>query len=162
MGLAEVSSTLWRERELLELLLFKLEEEQLLLASGRSRWLARATREVEVVLEEIRRCELLRAVQVDEVAAELGLGAGPSLRALADAAGEPWGSLLHEHRKAFLAATTEIQTMAEANRDLLASGQRAARDALLSMTDTDRSETYTPRGTPVAAGAGARLVDEAI
>ena len=62
MGLAEVSSTLWRQRELLELLLFKLEEEQVLLTSGRTRWLARATREVEVVLEEIRRAELLRAL----------------------------------------------------------------------------------------------------
>ncbi len=92
MGLAEVSSTLWRERELLELLLFKLEEEQLLLASGRSRWLSRATREVEVLLEEIRRTELLRAVQVDEAALELGLGPGPSLRELADAAQEPWHS----------------------------------------------------------------------
>ena len=76
MGLAEVSSTLWRQRELLELLLFKLEEEQVLLTSGRTRWLARATREVEVVLEEIRRAELLRAVQVDEVAVELGLEPG--------------------------------------------------------------------------------------
>ena len=50
MSLTEVSSILWRERELLELLLFKLEEEQLLLAAGRSRWLGHATREVEMVL----------------------------------------------------------------------------------------------------------------
>ena len=45
MGLQEVSTTLWQERNLLELLLFKLEEEQLLLAAGRTRWLARATRD---------------------------------------------------------------------------------------------------------------------
>ena len=54
MGLAEVSTVLWTERELLELLLFKLEEEQLVLASGRTRWLAHATREVEMVIEQIR------------------------------------------------------------------------------------------------------------
>src|SRR5213080_171662 len=35
MGLAELSSILWRERDMLELLLFKLEEEQLVLAAGR-------------------------------------------------------------------------------------------------------------------------------
>src|SRR4051794_6621516 len=40
VNLTDLSSVLWRARELLELLLFKLEEEQLLLASNRSRWLA--------------------------------------------------------------------------------------------------------------------------
>src|SRR4051794_3152225 len=74
MGLAEVSTILWRERELLELLLFKLEEEQLVLAGGRTRWLARATREVEVVLAEIRRTELARATEVDAVSIALGIG----------------------------------------------------------------------------------------
>ncbi len=160
MSLAGVSSTLWRERELLELLLFKLEEEQLVLASGRTRWLARATKEVEVVLEEVRRTELMRAVQVDAAAAELGLPAGPSLRELAEACQEPWRSLLLEHRQAFMTATVEIQQMAEVNRDLLTSGFRAAREALLSITDS--AETYTHTGTPVAVGRYARLVDEAI
>ena len=60
MGLREVSAILWRERHLLELLLFKLDEEQLVLAAGRTRWLPRATREVEMVLEEIRQTELER------------------------------------------------------------------------------------------------------
>lgn len=160
MGLAEVSSTLWRQRELLELLLFKLEEEQVLLASGRSRWLARATREVEVVLEEIRRAELLRAVQVDEVSTELGLGPGPSLRALADASPEPWRSLLHEHRQAFLTATTDIQAMADANRHLLASGHRAARETLMVLTQT--ADTYSPAGTAASPSSSARLIDEAM
>ncbi len=160
MGLAEVTSTLWRERELLELLLFKLEEEQLLLASHRTRWLARATREVETVLEELRRAELLRSVQVDEAALELGLGPSPSLNALADAAPDPWSMILREHRQAFLTATAEITAMAEANRELLTSGARAARDALLSITEG--TQTYTPRGSTVTSGRLSRLVDEAI
>ncbi len=160
MGFAEVSSTLWRQRELLELLLFKLEEEQVLLTSGRTRWLARATREVEVVLEEIRRAELLRAGQVDEVAAELGLEAGASLRILAEAASEPWTTLLMEHRQAFMTATVEIQAMAEANRDLLTAGHRAARDTLMTLTQS--AETYTPAGTATGPGSSARLIDEAM
>ena len=41
MALAELSNVLWRERELLEMLLFKLESEQLVLAAGRTHWLAR-------------------------------------------------------------------------------------------------------------------------
>lgn len=54
MGLAQVSNLLHRERQLLESLLFKLEEEQLLLAGRKSRWLAMASREVEAVLEAVR------------------------------------------------------------------------------------------------------------
>ena len=111
MGLAEVSTVLWTERELLELLLFKLEEEQLVLASARTRWLAHATREVEMVIEQIRSAELSRAVAVDELAAELGLQPGPSLTALADAAPSPWDEMLRDHRKAFLALTDEISQM---------------------------------------------------
>ena len=54
MGVNELSAVLWRERELLELLTFKLEEEQLLLTAGKSRWIEHATREVEQVLERLR------------------------------------------------------------------------------------------------------------
>ncbi|RZS91398.1 FlgN protein [Motilibacter rhizosphaerae] len=160
MSLAGVSSTLWRERELLELLLFKLEEEQLVLASGRSRWLARSTKEVEMVLEEVRKAELLRAVQVDAAAAELGLPSGPSLRELAEAAPEPWRGLLLEHRQAFLTATAGIQAMADMNRELLTAGFRATREALLGFGDG--TETYTAAGAPVSVGRYTRLVDEAI
>lgn len=160
MSLAGVSSTLWRERELLELLLFKLEEEQLVLASGRSRWLARSTKEVEMVLEEVRRAELLRAVQVDAAASELGLPPGPSLRELAEVADEPWKGLLLDHRQAFLTATAEITAMAESNRELLATGFRATREALLSLNDSN--ETYTASGAPVTTGRYSRLFNEAI
>ena len=37
MAIHELSALLWRERELLDVLTFKLEEEQLLLTSGKSR-----------------------------------------------------------------------------------------------------------------------------
>ena len=69
MALSDVSNILWRERQLLELLVFKLEEEQLVLAAGRTRWLAHATREVENVLGEIRRVELERAIAVADAGA---------------------------------------------------------------------------------------------
>ena len=160
MGLAEVSSVLWRERELLEMLLFKLEEEQLVLAAGRAKWLARATREVDVVLQEIRRAELARAVEVDAVAGSLGLPSGPSLSALADAVDEPWAGLLREHRQAFLTTTAEIQALAQANRELLTSGQRAAREALLSLTEG--TPTYTPGGDTVTVGRRHHLLDSAL
>ena len=160
MTLTEVSNILWRERQLLELLLFKLEEEQLLLAAGRSRWLAHATREVETVLAEIKRVELSRAAQVEGLAIEMGLEPTASLRELAEVAPPPWDSVMQDHREAFLAATQEISSLAADNRDLLSRGYHAARSVLSSMDD-NRVETYTPAGLSTNR-ATTRLIDEAI
>jgi hypothetical protein len=160
MGLADLSSILWREREMLELLLFKLEEEQLVLAAGRTRWLAHATREVEMVLEQIRHTEVLRAAEVEVVGAELGLGSNPSLTQLAEAVDAPWSDLFRDHRKTFLALTAEISTLAEANRDLLSAGQRAVREAMLAVTGS--FETYSRRGETVASAPRSQLIDEAM
>jgi hypothetical protein len=160
MGLADLASILWREREMLELLLFKLEEEQLVLAGGRTRWLAHATREVEMVLDQIRKTELARAVEVDAIGFELGLGPNPSLTALADAAPAPWGDLLNEHRRAFLTLTAEVSALAEANRDLLTTGSRAVRETMLAVAGS--VETYGRRGETVAAASRNRLIDEAM
>ncbi|MCW2585856.1 MAG: hypothetical protein JWN55_1372 [Frankiales bacterium] len=149
--LAEVSSVLWHVRDLLDLLVFKLEEEQLLLAAGRSRWLARATHEVEVVLEEIRHAELRRAVEVDSAAQVLGLPAAPSLRELADQAPEPWGDILRDHRAAFLASTHEVSAVAESNRELLEASYRAVKQTLSGFGRQDASATtYTPSGSAPA------------
>jgi hypothetical protein len=165
MGLREVSAILWRERHLLELLLFKLDEEQLVLAAGRSRWLARATREVEMVLEEIRQTELERAVEVSRVAADLGLPAGASLRQLAEASPAPWNGMLMEHRQAFLTLTEEITTLVQSNRELLVRGQKAVRDVLASIGD-GRVEVGAGTGyghRPAGPEAGRPfLIDEAL
>ncbi|MGB4733950.1 MAG: hypothetical protein WBH19_06250, partial [Candidatus Nanopelagicales bacterium] len=46
MDMSGLSSLLWRERDILDNLLFKLDVQQLLLMSGRSGWLVRASREI--------------------------------------------------------------------------------------------------------------------
>jgi hypothetical protein len=145
---------------LLELLLFKLDEEQLVLAAGRTRWLPRATREVEMILEEIRQTELERAVDVSRVAIELGLPAAASLRQLAEAAPAPWQGMLLEHRQAFLSLTDEITALVQTNRELLVRGQKAVRDVLASIGD-GKIEVGAGYG---AAGAHGRpfLIDEAL
>jgi hypothetical protein len=142
MGLQEVSTTLWQERNLLELLLFKLEEEQLLLAAGRTRWLARATREVEVVLERIREAEIMRSIEVDHVAPSLLLAPGPSLQQLAAHAPPPWDTMFADHRQAFLELTDEITSLAHANRELVARGQRATQDFLANFVDPTPTTGY--------------------
>lgn len=130
MSLSDISNALLREQSLLEMLLFKLEEEHLILAAGRTRWLAPATREVEAVLAEIRRCELVRATLVAGMAPSLGLGANPSLRELAEAAPEPWDFVLDQHRRSFLEIADDISSQANANKQLLHRGATATRDLL--------------------------------
>lgn len=155
----KLSQILWRERELLETLLFKLEQEQLVLASGRNRWLMRATREVEQVLETLRQTEILRSVAADEVAAGLGLDHNPSLRALAEASDEPWRTILLEHHEAFQTATREITALAETNRELITAGYRSARETLLTFGDGAQSYNATGDAVTVGGTNQQRLVD---
>lgn len=126
MGLAEVSDALWRERELLGLLRRRLEAERRLLPSGRRRWLDRAAVEVESVLGELRRTELLLAVEAGAVARCLGLPSATSLAALAAAIDEPWRTVLVQHRGALLDLTAEASGLAAANRELVSARRRRA------------------------------------
>jgi hypothetical protein len=156
----DLSLILWRERELLETLLYKLEMEKLVLASGSSRWLATSAREVEGILASIRETELLRAVVADEAAASIGMAANPSLRALAEAVDEPWRSILLDHRAAFVQYSREIMEIAASNRELLTTGQQAARDTFLGLTET--ADSYSHTGTAVVEDQRHRLLDQSI
>jgi hypothetical protein len=130
MALSEISNILWRERRLLELFVFKLEEEHFVLASERSRWLLHATREVETVLEEIQRVELELAIAVAGSTDELGMSDAPSLRELAAVAPPPWDGIFAEHRHALLRLAHEIDAVTASNRDMLQRGLLAAREVI--------------------------------
>ncbi len=147
MGLNELSTVLWRERELLESLLFKLEEEELVLASGRSRWVGRATREVEGVLDQIRGIELGRAIEADDAARQVGIAEGASLQELAAAAPSPWNDLLRSHHVALTDISSQIEAIAHSNRQVLADSVRTTQESLLRMIDagamySDRSHNH--------------------
>ncbi|MDQ2650260.1 MAG: flagellar export chaperone FlgN [Actinomycetota bacterium] len=161
MGLSDASSILWRQRQLLELLLYKLEVEQSLLRGGRARWLARATNEVGIVLDELRATELSRAIAMDEVAELLGLIPGSTLREIADAAPAPWASIFAEHRVAFLALTDEIGVMADVNRDLASDGHRAITEALVSV-QFERPDAFAGMRGSGGGRPGPVLVDEVL
>jgi hypothetical protein len=161
MALSDVSNILWRERQLLELLVFKLEEEQLVLAAGRSRWLAYATREVENVLGEIKRIELERAVLVADAGRELGLSGSPTLRELGGLTPNPWDGIFGEHRRALLNLAQEIDSITKSNRELLQRGHQAAREAIAAMGEID-IDAYDAHGTLPDRSLALRIVDEAI
>jgi hypothetical protein len=116
---------------------------------------------VEYVLAEVKQAELLRAVLIDAVASQLGLQPGCTLRELAEAAPNPWDTILEQHRIAFLTTSEELRAVARINRDLLAQGARAVQDALAWLCESgERSgpETYTPVGAATTT-SGARFVD---
>jgi hypothetical protein len=157
---SDVSNILWRERQLLELLQFKLEVEQSLLASGKTRWLSHATREIELLIDEVKQVELVRSIEVGALCSAMGVHEAPTLKALCAVLPDPWRGIFEEHRQAFLRATQEIVGLAESNRELLARGYQAAREALAAM-GAERVETYGPGGLSVhSAGREARLLDE--
>lgn len=137
VGLTELSNLLWRERRLLDLLQFKLEEECLLLECERDRWLAHAGREVELVVDEISRVEMARAMEVATVGSELGLGPQPTLADVAVAAPPPWGALFADHREALRLAGREVLETAEHSRALLEQGREETVRALRALADEE-------------------------
>ncbi len=160
MSLDELSTVLWRERELLETLLYRLETEELVLSGGRSRWVGRASREVEAVVEQLKATDLARAVEADEAARQLGIPEGSSLLELAQAASSPWDEMLRGHHTALSDITSQISTLSRVNRDLLAASLKATQEALLGISDS--MQTYTDKGSTSRKADAAYLLDEAL
>lgn len=130
VALSELAAVLWQERELLEDQLFAVLQQQHVLAEGQTRWLARADAAVASATRAVQTHEVFRAMEVETVVSLLDLPATASLREIAEAAGEPWLTVLGEHRDALRGLVAEVDEAAERNAALLAAGERSIRDAL--------------------------------
>lgn len=151
---------LWRERELLEALLYRLELEELVMSTGRTRWLANTARDVDDAAAALRDVEVMRAVAADEAAEAAGLAPNSSLGELIASAAEPWRSILTEHRDTFLALTDEIARVAQTNRSLIVAGLRATQDTLLGIDQG--SATYTAAGSVARGDARSAVLDRSL
>lgn len=158
VGYSAVSTLLWREREALQLLLFKLIEEQLVLRAGQTLLLVEANQEIEHAVEQLQCAEVMRAAEVDAIAQQLGTAELPSLAEFAETAPEPWATIFSEHRDALKQLVAEVEQTTEINRALLVAGASSVRETLSSLTEA--VGTYDARG--VAAGGTRRpfLMDE--
>jgi hypothetical protein len=114
--LRDVSNILWRERNLLELLAFKLDSERLLARAGRTRWLAHADHEVEMVLGELKAVELERGIQVQVLGELLGLESDATLLLLVERAPDEWAGILADHRRALLELARDVDRSARRSR----------------------------------------------
>jgi flagellar biosynthesis/type III secretory pathway chaperone len=157
-----LSTLLWREQELLDLLLFKAEEKQYLILTGKSRWLARIAHEIEVVLDQLRTLELERAAATEQIAGRLGLDANPSLRQLADAAPSPWDDLYAKHHEALLVLVSELRGLSDANKELIESGLAVISDALSHSNPAATAGTYSQSGRATANAYRSVTLDGAL
>jgi hypothetical protein len=145
MAIHELSALLWRERELLDLLTFKLEEEQLLLTAGKSRWLPHGTREVEQVLGHLSKAGLARAVEVAAVAEQWGLPAESSLGELASSAPEEaWADVLSSHLNAMQQQTAIIKELRDSNEQFLRAAVRSTQETMADLKPA--AGTYDSHG----------------
>jgi len=157
MGANELSNHLWRERELLELLLYKLEVQRLLLANGQTRWIKQASGEVEQVLGHIRAMGLARAVEIATVAEEWGAPEDATLLDLIEKAPtEVWRDILTEHRGVLTTIMTEVAHSKNVNEAHLQAVSRAV-EATLHELGAGSGE-YTTHGSR-ARYDSARIVD---
>lgn len=165
MSIPDLAAVLWRQRELLERLVYRLECEQLLMAAGRTRFLGLATAEVEALLDELSVVELQRAAVADRVARDAGLDTGSTLEEIAGSLQPPWTEVLIEHRHALLGLTAELSALAETNRHLMAAGLKAVEQAMagLGLRQGTTSLGYDAQGrSDVIAGHARTVVDRAL
>jgi len=118
-GLSELSQVLWNERATLELVLFRLDAQRLLLLDDQQRWTGQANQELDAALDQLGATELNRAVATAAAATDLGVGLSAGLRELAAAAPPPWPMVIEWHIDAIVGLAEEIFGAAARNRALL-------------------------------------------
>src|SRR5689334_19269500 len=114
--LGQLDAVLWQEREVLEDLLYALVHQQLLLDADQTRWLPRADASIAAAAHAVQDRELVRATDVETLIQAVGLPATASLLEIAAHTGEPWATVLRDHRDALRTLTAEIETVATRNR----------------------------------------------
>ncbi|MCU1407899.1 MAG: flagellar biosynthesis protein FlgN [Glaciihabitans sp.] len=163
MGMHELSALLWRERDLLEVLLFKLEVEQLLLTAGKTRWLPRASKETEQVSAAIRDLGLARTVEVSAVAHEWGAPEESTIADLIEKSPEPvWADILDSHLSGFTELVAQIQVARDQNLALLREANRSTQETIAGLSlDADGTPgTYNASGSAATRSDLSRLLDE--
>ncbi|GAB4098606.1 flagellar export chaperone FlgN [Sinomonas halotolerans] len=127
-----LSTLLWRERELLDRLTYRLETEQLLISSGHTRWIGFATEEVAAAVAAVRDAALETQASASALAGLWGLPDDAGLPALVGAAPEdgPWREVLTGHLEALTAQASEVELLRDANAKLLRAATRDVQETL--------------------------------
>lgn len=162
MSANELTALLWRERELLDLLEFKLTTEQLLLTAGNSKFVQRSSDEIQAVSQRLRELSVARDVAVSNLAAEWGVPEeSASLRQIIEAApNDVWRDIFNGHLIALVESTERIKSLRDANELLLRAAARSTQETLAGLGDS--VTTYDARGHAGGQAATAQLIDKDI
>lgn len=160
-GLAD---TLWKQRHMVESLLYRMVVAKLLLAADEHRFVAAAIDEVEDVVDALRHAEQDRLDALLAVADRLQVPVEDlTLAEVARLAPASMRSVFTDHRDAFLALTTEIEQTAEANRRLASSALARLQRSLDALAGSDPSASSDEPGRPDrAVAARSRHLDGAL
>lgn len=146
----ELSRVLWKQRELIDLLQYRLEIQQMVLISSRAERLQLALSEVEAAMASIREVEENRDQIVRQCAELVGLDYNATITQLREAIPEPWKTLLGDHQKALLDQVAETERTANSNREFAVRGANEVRGVLNEITGNVPTVAYGPNGGRVA------------
>lgn len=157
MGLNALSVCLYEEREALEDVAFKLEQEYLVLLAGRHRLVERTTAEFRRAVQALDAVSRRRADLVAAAASDMRLSDVPTLGALAGAVeDDDERKVLEEHRQAMIALVERIGDLSSQNRELLARHLAATTDALALL---GAEPSYSSSGEARTGAPRTRIVD---
>lgn len=115
----ELGAVLVDQEQALERLLFKLEQEHLLLVTRRVRWMRQSTEEVLAVGKQLEELDGRRRAAVDRIAVAVGLPPSATLSELLAHAPEAWASVLTEHRRLMRRGVEQVQDITRRNRQVI-------------------------------------------
>jgi hypothetical protein len=147
VGLERLADSLWAERHVVDLLLYKLLGAKYFLAADERRFIALALDEVERAVQMLRAAEAQRSAAIADVAAAQHCDpATLTLGLLASRSPEPYRSVFAEHREAFAALAAEIEETATTNRRLASTALGLVARTLDALAGAPVTTTYTAAG----------------
>ena len=160
--LADLTRTLWQQRRLLERVRYHMKVQELILGGTDDWMLTFAVNDVEGLLRAASEVEAARVEITQDLGFAFGLGANPSLQTLVDVAPDPFGTMLDEHRVAFLELAGEITSISLNGRAQLQRGLDLTSSLTAAVFGDQGDGGYDASGSVVRGSAERHLVDRSL
>lgn len=149
--LGELNQLLWREREVLEDVLYRLQVQQLLLVDGRDRWMDRSVEDLERALGRVERYQRMHRELLDDISDHLPVNADSTLSEIVAVTPSPWDDIFEEQQAAVLIIISEIEAASRDNHGLARQGLFHASEAMerfgrSSGSSGQGADSYGPSG----------------
>lgn len=136
-------------------LCFKFEIQEVVLTSGRQKWLDETTAELERAVDSLQGTDRELRDALQRAAVAVSLSPEATVREVAAAVPEPWSYVLDEHRNGMQQLIDRVTQLSRSNRQLLARGH-AATVAAMSFLGAQVPSGYDAHGqiAPVSGSVG--------